>query len=86
MRNARLLWIGFVLGAAACGSHYVSVDSEASTASLHAKYMRACIDHDLRALEILTSPDAVRRYGPYTFVGREEVLGPDAFEAGLDSR
>lgn len=52
---------------------------------IHRKYMEASINHDIETLRSLTSENIVWILGRYTLVGREEVLGPNLYDAGLEN-
>ncbi len=42
----------------------------------HRRYMVASNEHDLHTLRAMTADDVVWRLGPWTFVGKEQVLLP----------
>ncbi len=52
---------------------------------LHRRYMEASIHHDLRTLRALTAKDAVWTLGGQTLVGKEQVLGPNEFDIGMQT-
>lgn len=60
--------------------------SEFSVRLLHQRYMTASIRHDLATLRRLTAADATWQLGPYAFRGRDAVLGPNAYDAGIDNQ
>lgn len=47
--------------------------------------MEASISHDIETLRELTAENAVWKLGPFVFEGREEVLKPNAWDAGTDA-
>lgn len=47
--------------------------------------MEASIRHDLKTLRSMTSEDIVWKLGPYTLVGRDAALGPNAYDAGMET-
>ena len=52
---------------------------------LHRRYMEASIHHDLRTLRAMTAEDAVWTLGGQTLVGKEQVLGPNEFDVGMQT-
>ncbi len=57
--------------------------SASDVAALHERYMQASISHDLKTLRTLTAEDATWQLGPRLLKGREEVLGPNGWDAGM---
>jgi hypothetical protein len=53
---------------------------------LHQRYMTASLRHDLATLRRLTREDVVWQLGPRTFRGRDEVLGPNEYDAGIGNQ
>lgn len=60
--------------------------SPSSVRLLHQRYMTASVRHDLPTLRRLTHEEATWKLGPYTFRGRDEVLGPNEYDAGIDNQ
>lgn len=60
--------------------------SPLSVRLLHQRYMTASIRHDLATLRRLTHEEATWKLGPHTFRGRDEVLGPNEYDAGMDNQ
>ncbi len=52
---------------------------------LHRRYMKASIHHDLKTLRSMTAEDAVWILGGQTLVGKEQVLGPNEFDIGMQT-
>lgn len=49
-------------------------------------YAEASQEHDLATLEALTADDVVWQLGPYRLEGKEAVLGPNAYDAGVENQ
>ena len=54
-------------------------------AALHKRYMQASISHDIETLRSLTAEDATWQLGPRLLEGRDEVLSPNEFDAGIQT-
>jgi ketosteroid isomerase-like protein len=54
-----------------------------NTADLFERYITASNDHDLEALEAMTSDGIIWKLGPYTLVGKGQALGPHALDAAM---
>ncbi len=52
---------------------------------LHRQYMNASIRHDLGTLRSMTAEDAVWQLGPRLLEGRDAVLGPNSYDAGMET-
>jgi hypothetical protein len=50
------------------------------------RYAKASKEHDLATLEALTADSIVWQLGPYTFKGKKEALGPNAYDAGVQNQ
>jgi hypothetical protein len=50
------------------------------------RYAKASKEHDLATLEALTAEDIVWQLGPYKLEGKKEVLGPNAYDAGVENQ
>jgi hypothetical protein len=49
------------------------------------RYSKASASHDLETLESLTGDDIVWQLGPYRLEGKEEALGPNRYDAGVQT-
>jgi ketosteroid isomerase-like protein len=59
--------------------------AETELKELHRRYMEASIRHDIKALQEMTAEDIMWKLGERTFVGREQALGPNEFDAGMQT-
>lgn len=50
------------------------------------RYAKASTEHDLATLDALTADDIVWQLGPYRLVGKKAVLGPNAYDAGVENQ
>jgi hypothetical protein len=50
------------------------------------RYLEASNRHDLATLRLMTGKDATWQLGPDLLVGRDAVVGPNAWDAGLNTR
>jgi hypothetical protein len=56
-----------------------------SVADLFHRYSEASASHDLETLDSLTADDIVWQLGPFTLNGKDEALGPNAYDAGAQT-
>lgn len=71
----------FVSLLAACAEEQPS-----NTEHLLRKYVDACNRHDLETARDMLTDDVVWYLGPDTLVGKEQVLGPLAYDEGINTR
>jgi len=53
---------------------------------LHRRYMEASIRHDLKTLSAMMADDIVWKLGPWTFMGKKQALGPNGYDAGMETK
>ncbi len=53
---------------------------------LFRRYTEAAIRHDLRTVRAMTAEDAVWVLGGQTLMGKEQVLGPNEFDIGMQTQ
>lgn len=75
----------FLLSMAMAASSVPMLLAAEDVATIHARYMKASISHDLETLRSLTAEDATWQLGPRLLEGREEVLSPNKWDAGTST-
>jgi hypothetical protein len=64
---------------------FAGCGNQADVAEQFEQYAKASTEHDLATLEALTADDIVWQLGPYKLEGKEAVLGPNAYDAGVEN-
>jgi len=64
---------------------FAGCESRPDVAQQFERYAKASTEHDLATLEALTADDIVWQLGPYRLEGKEAVLGPNAYDAGIEN-
>jgi hypothetical protein len=61
------------------------IGNQSEAAKQFALYSEASVSHDLSVLGALTAEDIVWQLGPRRLEGKQEVLGPNAFDKGAEA-